>query len=250
MKICTISDIHCHPLRPELEELLFKFLTHPQVQDCQAIFLLGDIFDVMVGSHSEYIDLYSKFFSQLKKLSQMGIAIHYFEGNHDFHLGKLFKTFALENNLKHLYVHTHHLTTIIDGKKFYFSHGDDIEIGKFKYKSYKLFIKSLPLSLVANYLIPYRLLDWIGNTASQNSKKVNHIRYNDPSYCEETRNLFRFSATRAWKKHHFDFLFCGHAHIADIWKSPEGFIYANGGPCFLSRQFLVYQKGNIEIVKL
>ncbi len=250
MKICTISDVHCHPLRPDLEELLIRFLTHSQVQDCQAVFLLGDIFDVMVGHHVEYLKLYPTFFEELKRLSQAGKAIHYFEGNHDFHLGKLFKTFASMNNLKNIFVHTHHYCTLIDSKKIYFSHGDDIEIGKFKYKSYKLFIKSLPLSIVADYLIPYKLLDWIGNSASQNSKKQNHNRYNDPAFCEETRNIFRFSATKAWKKHHFDFLFCGHAHIADLWKSPDGFTYANGGPCFLTKQFLTYQNGKVEIVKL
>lgn len=250
MKFCTISDVHCHPQKPAHAELLLRFLNHPKVQECEKIFFLGDIFDVMVGHHNEYFKINEDFFYAIERLARSGIEIHYFEGNHDFHLKKLFKIFSKEKNLKNIFLHTNHLIQKIDHKKFYFSHGDDIEVGKFKYKTYKAFIKSLPLNLVADYIMPYKLLDFMGNSASQNSKKKNHNRYNDPGFCDETRSLFRYSASKAWKKHHFDYLFCGHAHISDLWKSPEGFTYANGGPCFLTQQFLHYDNGRIEVVKL
>lgn len=250
MKFCTISDIHSHPFKPEYQELLRRFLNHPEVKNCQKIYLLGDIFDVMVGHHPEYFKLYNDFFDEIGKLAQQGIEIHYFEGNHDFHLKKLFKTYSQQRNIENIHVHTHHLIQHMDGKKFYFSHGDDIEIGKFKYKSYKLFIKSLPLEFVANYVVPFKLLDWMGNTASQNSKKQNHNRYNDTDFCEQTKNTFRFSATKAYKKQHFDFLFCGHAHISDLWISPDGFTYINGGPAFLTQQFALYENGKVQFIKL
>jgi len=249
MKFCTLSDLHCLPDRLDLQEVLKNFLRNPIVQDCQAIFFLGDIFDVMVGDHNEYLNIYSFFFKELEILAKRGVAIHYFEGNHDFHIKKLFKNFSKKIGVKNITVHSDHLLKVIDGKKIYFSHGDDIEIGKLKYKSYKLFIKSLPLNFVADYCVPYEVLDFMGNFASQNSKKRNHIRYSDPEFCEEVRSIFRCSASRAWKKHHFDYLICGHAHIADIWKSPDGFTYANAGACFLVNQFIVYEKGKIEIVK-
>ena len=67
-----------------------SFLRHPEVRESDCIILLGDMFDFMMGEHQEYLNIFEKFFRELKKLLAEGKEIHFFEGNHDFHLEGLF----------------------------------------------------------------------------------------------------------------------------------------------------------------
>ena len=101
MKFSSISDVHIKNADdcPRLD-LFLKFLNSNEVSQSNKIFLLGDIFDIFVGNHEEYIDYYSSIFSKLDELSKSGKSIYYIEGNHDFHLKQLMETFAKKNNLK------------------------------------------------------------------------------------------------------------------------------------------------------
>ena len=54
MKISTISDIHV--TKEKNYDYLLSFMNHKRVADSDIIIFLGDIFDLMVGNHQEYIN--------------------------------------------------------------------------------------------------------------------------------------------------------------------------------------------------
>ncbi len=246
IRFCTISDIHAHPSKPENLKILMAFLNSPQVQNSHKIFFLGDIFDVMIGDHHQYFTLYEVFLKKLAQLSRQGIEIHYFEGNHDFHLKKFFKSFSRLYQLAPIYVHRDTALFQIDQKTMHFSHGDLVELGKPRYKLFRHFIRSFPLQIVADYLIPYALLNWIGNTLSQRSKKKNHRYELNQQFLESVKQHFRKSVEQRHQLEKFDYIFTGHAHVSDHFKSQQSFEYFNAGPCFHTKQFLFYDEGLVS----
>lgn len=54
MKYAVISDVHVKHPGDNAEKLLLTFLRNDEVRSSDAIFLIGDIFDLMVGPHSQY----------------------------------------------------------------------------------------------------------------------------------------------------------------------------------------------------
>ena len=68
MKISSISDIHIYDDMDERAELLTKFLNSSEVTESDVVVLLGDIFDMMVGNKSQYLDKYKEILSEIKKI--------------------------------------------------------------------------------------------------------------------------------------------------------------------------------------
>ena len=68
MKFAAISDVHIKRAGDPAEVLLLAFLRNPDVQSSDVIFLLGDIFDLMIGPHTQYFVRYQAYFDEIKKL--------------------------------------------------------------------------------------------------------------------------------------------------------------------------------------
>lgn len=87
-KTYFISDLHLEPRYPEIADLFLKFLRTEAV-DADALYILGDFFEVWVGDDDE-----SAFIKQikngLKQLTLQGIPVYFMHGNRDFLIGKKF----------------------------------------------------------------------------------------------------------------------------------------------------------------
>lgn len=240
MKFSIISDIHArHPEGPSYK-LLLSFLNNEKVLQGDHIFFLGDIFDAMVGGYNQYLDKYNEFFNSIEHLITKGMTIHYVEGNHDFHLERLFLKFIeskkINRNLFHL--HKKGFTHEVRGVKFYFSHGDDIQLGNLNYKAYKYFITMPILGTIVENFIPYSTLNLIGKWAARTSRRRNQSYYTCDELRKKIKLNFRKAAEKKWKKDHHDYIICGHCHIQDFYKSPNGFHYLNNGHALESKTFI------------
>ncbi|NPA84212.1 MAG: UDP-2,3-diacylglucosamine diphosphatase [Epsilonproteobacteria bacterium] len=81
-----VADVHYQRgIRQELDHLLQWLLHQPPPQ----LLLMGDIFDLLVGTVPSTIERNSRPIQQLRQLSEL-TECHYFEGNHDFNLASLF----------------------------------------------------------------------------------------------------------------------------------------------------------------
>jgi UDP-2,3-diacylglucosamine hydrolase len=243
MKISAISDVHIKRPHDEADALLLRFLTHPDVQDSNYILLLGDIFDLMVGSHREYLKNYDHLFSKLTELQKTGKKIYFFEGNHDVHLEKLFKMIWSEDEVV---ITQKPIIEFIDGKTYYFSHGDEHEVDNHSYHRYINFIRSKPLKFVANHIMPYAVLNFLGERASKLSRKRGSGKFNK----ESVRNKFRDGVARKTKGE-FDFVLGGHSHVQDTYNIPGSHsVYLNNGYALQTKTFICIENHQPRFISL
>jgi len=240
MKFTTISDVHIKAPGDRSECLMMKFLLSDEVQNSDSIYLLGDIFDLMIGPHIDYIKKYSLVFNKLKELSVKGKEIHYFEGNHDFHFRKL-----IENNENWFY-HDGPFLLESSYKKILFAHGDELELNNKSYQKYRSFIRSRFIKLAAEDLVPYRIVDRVGVYFSKKSRERNIKNYGNHSENSSIKNKFRENISRAFSDYEFpDIIICGHSHCFEQWRG-EGFEYYNNGFLPSTQKFFFFDGKNIE----
>ncbi|MBL7665483.1 MAG: UDP-2,3-diacylglucosamine diphosphatase [Bacteriovoracaceae bacterium] len=225
MKIAMVSDVHIRQNLDEADKLLTCFFAHPLVQSSDEIYLLGDIFDLLVGKHREYFQKFPNFFDNLKQLVQKGKKIIFFEGNHDLHVKELFETFCADNGLDSERIKTcrnYHVLRI-DNKSYYFSHGDEHDLEDKKYQLYKKTIHSAFVKQLAHKVISFGFLEFIGNKASKASRKVGSTYFNEA----KVRAKFRAGAMEK-AKNGYQYIIGGHSHVKDFYEH-NGHCYVNNG---------------------
>lgn len=242
MKISAISDVHVKKPDDDAYRLLCNFLTNPTVMNSDYVLLLGDIFDLMCGPHKEYIEKFHHVFDLMDNIRKQGKKVLFFEGNHDVHLKKLFK---LRWPSEEIQVFQVPMVETIDGKSYYFSHGDEHEVENLSYQRYKALILSAPLKMVANYLMPYALLNYIGNRASKISRKRGSKTYNE----ENVKEKFR-SGVMETTKGKFNFILGGHSHVKDNFALNANSIYINNGYALKSKSFILIDNHEVSFPDL
>lgn len=251
MKISIISDVHIKKTGDDACCLLLAFLKSSEVKCSQKILLLGDIFDLMIGNHQQYLTEFKIIFDEILKRMTEGIKIYYFEGNHDFHLSDLFKTFCEQNSMQGRVKFIKTFWNIsINEKEYLFCHGDDIEIGNYSYKIYKSLINNRFMSFIADEIFTYEMIKFIGDRASKISRKRNTYKY---SYEKESSNLkmkYREASEKLRRKLKFDYLVCGHSHIKDDYQSLSGFRYLNNGFALSTKSFIFFDGNEFSFIPL
>ncbi len=247
MKIVAISDVHIKIPGDDAEKLIVKFFHHPDVQSADQIYLLGDIFDLVIGPHSQYFNRYQVFFAELAKLLRAGKKVYYVEGNHDFHLKNLFRNFfnVFRDIPRNNFELKQEFETVSGGKTIHLSHGDNIEIDNFSYKVFKFIVTSWPLTIFANYFMPYFLIKNVGETASKISRNRNNKRYNKEVDLTPVLQKFRTSYELFHKERPFDIYIAGHSHVKDDYFSTQGFEYVNNGYAQFTKTFILIEDGKV-----
>lgn len=80
-----ISDLHLDPTRPDIQRTFLDFLGQ-QAADCQALYILGDFFEVWLGDD----DVNTFNTSIIDALKALNVPIYIMHGNRDFLLGQQF----------------------------------------------------------------------------------------------------------------------------------------------------------------
>jgi UDP-2,3-diacylglucosamine hydrolase len=233
MKISAISDVHVKVPFDDADKALCRFLTHPQVNDSEYVILLGDIFDLMCGPHQEYIQKFSHIFDLIDVLRLKGIKVMYFEGNHDVHLERLFKRRWPNDEV---ILSQGPIIKEIQGKSYYFSHGDEHEVDNVSYQKYKSLLLSPALKFIANNVMPYLLLNFLGERASKISRKRGSREYVE----DVVKTRFR-EGVKETTQGKYNFILGGHSHVQDSYAISENSIYLNNGYALKSKTFLLIE---------
>lgn len=85
-----------------------------------AVYLLGDMFDFWYEFRTVVPKGYTRFLGKLSELTDMGVEVHFFTGNHDIWCGDYLTREC------GVVIHREPLTTEIYGKEFYLAHGDGL----------------------------------------------------------------------------------------------------------------------------
>jgi UDP-2,3-diacylglucosamine hydrolase len=137
-----ISDAHESDIRESFYEFLL-LLESKEIKTPQ-LFLMGDMFDLLVGKVAYGVSKYTKHIELLEKLAQR-IEIFYFEGNHDFCLDNLFlhvKVIPLSQQPLQF--------NLNDKKSCLLSHGD--KYGGLFHMLFTKFIRSKSVLSVLNFI--------------------------------------------------------------------------------------------------
>lgn len=243
MKLAAISDVHVKKPHDEADKLLCSFLDHPEVKSADVIALLGDIFDLMCGPHTQYLKDFAHIFDRLDQLQKSGKKVYFFEGNHDVHLEKLFKR---RWPMGQIFPSQIPIIEELGGKTYYLSHGDEHEVENHAYQRYKKTILSPPLRFVANHVMPYSVLNFIGERASQRSRKKGARYFNQ----DGVREQFRHGVEKVTQGQ-FDFVLGGHSHVQDNFQIPgHASRYINNGYALNSKTFILIKDHQVNFQPL
>lgn len=243
--ISLISDVHIKTPGDDPHVLFMKFLNHELVKKSDKIILLGDIFDLLVGGNQAFIKTYKDIFDKIEEYLNEGKEIYYLEGNHDFHLERFFKNLYQHNTF---FFSKKMMKIRDDGIEILICHGDDIEIENPSYERYSKIIKSYPIKVLAERILPFSLTELIGSWASSRSRKKNIEKYE--SKTDEIRTKFRKSSEIVYKESHAKMIISGHSHVKDVYTSENGFIYLNNGYFPKEKTYLFIDNGSHRFINL
>jgi UDP-2,3-diacylglucosamine hydrolase len=181
--------------------LLVKFLDEIK-NTAEKIYFVGDIFDFWWEYKSVVPKGNIRFLGKIAELSDSGIEIHFFTGNHDV---------WIKDYLKHelnIEIHTKEFTTEISGKKFFIAHGDGLGKGDFSYKLLKIAFTSKFLQWCFSRLHPNLAFFIATNWSHKRRKKEKYYEFKGL----EKEILVQF-AIENQKKQNFDYYIFGHRHF-------------------------------------
>ncbi len=134
MNTLLISDLHLDPARPEITALFERFLL-AEARQAEALYILGDLFDVWVGDDNDD-PLPARVAVLLAQLSMTGVAVYFMVGNRDFLLGEAYAKRAGIHLLEDGCVHT------IGGVPTVLLHGDVLCTDDAAYQSFRAEVRA------------------------------------------------------------------------------------------------------------
>ncbi len=206
-------------------------------KDATEIFLVGDVFDFWF----EYKYVIPKGFSRLQgKLAQLtdaGIPVHFFSGNHD-----MWGLEYLHDELG-LTLHREPIERSFEGKSFYIGHGDGLGHGDRFYKLMKVIFQSRACQWFFARLHP-NLGIAIASGWSRSSRVANDKTEHFEG--EEKEWLVGYSRELLARKH-YDYIVFGHRHLTlDIRVSATS-RYINLGEWIHTRSYAVFNGHELNL---
>jgi UDP-2,3-diacylglucosamine hydrolase len=172
--------------------------------DAEELYLLGDVFDFWFEYRTVVPKGYVRLLGKLAEISDAGIKIEYFTGNHDMW------TFDYLEKELNVSIYRHPVEREYNGKQFYIGHGDGLGPGDNGYK----FIKKVFASKISQWLFA-RLHPNAGiGLADYFSRKSRVATGNsDETFLGEENEWLVIHSKELLKQKHFDFLIFGHRHL-------------------------------------
>lgn len=171
--------------------------------DAAEVFLMGDVFDFWFEYKTVVPKGYTRFLGKLAELSDLGIKLYFFKGNHDMWM---FDYFEKEFNAT---IITNELVIERAGKRFFLHHGDGLGPGDNFYKALKKVFRSGLCQWLFARLHPNFGVG-IANAWSQKSRIANLKE--ETFKASEQEWLVQF-CNETLKSEHFDYLIFGHRHL-------------------------------------
>jgi len=233
-----ISDIHLGLQDKETEEkkekLLVKFLRFAE-SNCDELFIVGDLFDYWFEYRRVYQKGYYRTLAALKDITERGIKLHYFIGNHDFlhrdffskEIGALMYHDPIEVNL--------------NNKNFYIGHGDGMVENDNGYRILKMILRNKFTQWLYSLIHPD-----LGIALASGTSKTSR-GYTAKKDYGEVDGLYE--AARIKIDDGFDFVLFGHLHKRVFQEYNNG-KYINLGSWLDEPCYGIFSGNKFEIINL
>jgi UDP-2,3-diacylglucosamine hydrolase len=247
-KIFFLSDFHLgapdHASSLVREKRIVKFLDEIKDEATQ-IFILGDLFDFWYEYKSVVPKGYVRILGKLAELTDSGIEIHFFVGNHDMWMKGYFE---MELNIK---VYHQPEEFDINGKKFFIGHGDGLGPQDHRYK----FIKKVFRNKFSQWLFGIfhpgfgiSLANYFSNRSRGRTAET------DEKFLGADKEWLIVFSREMLKTKHFDYFIFGHRHLPIDFKlshmpgENEGEShYINLGDWIKYNSYAVFDGENVEL---
>jgi len=222
-KIYFSSDNHLGaPTKEESfprEKKFVKWLDEVK-EDAAAIFLLGDLFDFWFEYKTVVPKGFVRTLGKLAEISDSGIPIYFFVGNHDLWMNDYFK--------KELNIPTYHDSKefIFNNKTFLIGHGDGKGPNDKGYKRMKKVFTNPFLKWIYRWLHPDIGMR-IAHHLSVKNKLISGDE--DKKFLGENEEWLAAYAKRKLENKHYDYFVFGHRHLPMEIKVGENSTYFNLG---------------------
>jgi UDP-2,3-diacylglucosamine hydrolase len=172
--------------------------------DVQILYLMGDVFDYWFEYKEVVPRGYVRLLGKLAELSDAGVEMHYFTGNHDMWV---FDYLPKEIGLQ---VHRAPIQKEYNGKKFFLGHGDGLGPGDFGYK----FIKKVFANKLSQWLFA-RLHPNSGIGLMKFFSRKSRIATgtSDDVYLGDDKEWLMIFSREVLQKEHYDYFIFGHRHL-------------------------------------
>jgi UDP-2,3-diacylglucosamine hydrolase len=240
-KIYFSSDNHLGaPTKEESfprEKKFVKWLDEVK-EDAAAIFLLGDLFDFWFEYKTVVPKGFVRTLGKLAEISDSGIPIYFFVGNHDLWMNDYFK--------KELNIPTYHDSKefIFNNKTFLIGHGDGKGPNDNGYKRMKKVFTNPFLKWIYRWLHPDIGMR-IAHYLSVKNKLISGDE--DNIFLGDNKEWLAAYAKRKLENKHYDYFVFAHRHLPMEIKVGENSTYFNLGDWINHYTFGVFDGENFEI---
>lgn len=241
-KIYFLSDFHLgapdYASSLQREKIIVQFLDEIK-NDAAEIFLVGDMFDFWYEYRKVVPKGYVRLLGKLAELSDAGIPMHFFVGNHDMWMRDYFKK---ELNIP---VYYEPMEFERNGKKFLIAHGDGLGPGDHGYKRLKKIFRNPVCKWIFGILPPIAGMG-LANYLSRRSRAQTGA--SEEIFLGEEKEWLILYCKDVLKKENIDFFVFGHRHLAIDYRLNDISRYINLGDWIRYYTYAVFD-GEVLILK-
>jgi UDP-2,3-diacylglucosamine hydrolase len=222
-KIYFLSDFHLgapdHASSLERERILVQFLEEIKDQAAE-IFFVGDMFDFWYEYRTVVPKGFVRLLGKIGELSDAGIPMHFFVGNHDMWMKNYFQQ---EFNMQ---VYYKPVEFERNGKKFLVGHGDGLGPGDHGYKRLKKIFRN-PACQFLFGVFPPMLGMGLANYMSRRSRAQTGAK--EEIFLGEDKEWLIIYCKEVLQQKKMDFFVFGHRHLPIDFRLNESSRYINLG---------------------
>lgn len=240
-KIFFLSDFHLGA--PDAatslarEKRIIAFLN--EIKDkAEQIFIMGDLFDFWFEYKMVVPKGYVRILGKLAEITDSGVPIHFFVGNHDMWMNDYFQK---ELNIP---VYYEPVAFEFNGKQFLLGHGDGLGPGDHGYK----FIKKIFRNNIAKTffgLLPTRIGIGIANYFSRKSRAQTGQK--DEVFVGEDQEWLVAYCKEELTKKQYDYFVFGHRHLPLDIKLNNNSRYINLGDWIKYNSYAVFDGNELTL---
>ena len=242
-KIYFLSDFHLgvpdHTSSLQREKKVVSFLDSIK-NDAEMIFVVGDLFDFWFEYRTVVPKGYVRILGKLAELTDSGIPIHFFVGNHDMWMSGYFE--------KELNIPVFYEPKIYDfnDKKFLIGHGDGLGPGDYGYKVLKQIFRNPICKFLFGLLPPFFGIS-IATFFSKQSRAATGTT--DKEFLGEAGEWLIHYCKKHLQKEHFDFFVFGHRHLPIDFELNSTSRYINLGDWINYDSYAVFDGSKLSLIQ-
>jgi UDP-2,3-diacylglucosamine hydrolase len=242
-KIYFLSDFHLGAPNAvaslEREKKIVRFLDRIK-NDAAQLFIVGDLFDFWYEYKTVVPKGYVRILGKLAEITDSGIPVHFFVGNHDMWMKDYLQT---ELNIP---VYFEPAAFTFNGKRFLVGHGDGLGPGDHGYKFLKKVFRN-PLCQWLFGILPPAIGVGVANYFSRKSRAKALAANTDAIFLGEEKEWLIIYCKEVLQKDKYDFFVFGHRHLPIYFNLTESSLYVNLGDWLKYYSYAVFDGTSLQL---